>query len=232
MSADDARLDALVQELASGRLPRDITADETADLAARMQTEIDRGVAARDELLAAKGATLACKRGCCGCCEEPIMVHRPEAARVARWLAEPAHADARAAFLAAYPGWRARVGDMLVALSATYANDPGSYRDAHVAAWAKGVPCAFLRDGACTIYEVRPISCRTAHAIDTAEFCSGAATESATRARFVPLDEFVARTRALLAAAHQATQGAVGPVEPLCDVVHVLVASPQLADPL
>ena len=155
------------------------------------------------------------------------MVHRPEAARVARWLEQPENAEARAAFRAAYPAWRAGHGDALVRLSATFANNPGAYRDAHVAAWAKGVPCAFLRDGACSIYPVRPIPCRTAHALDTSEFCNGAATQAATRAKFVPLDQFVARTRTLLAAAHHAARGPKGRVEPLCDVVYELLpASP------
>ena len=231
MSADDAHLDELVAELASDaryatggrRFSRPVTLDEAAAIAARMQTQVDHGVAARDELLAAQGAKLACKRGCSGCCEEPIMVFQPEAARIARWLDQPENAAARAAFRAAYPGWRAAVGDGLVQLSAMFVTDPGGYRDAHIAAWAKGVPCAFLRDGDCTVYPVRPIVCRVGHAIDTAEFCSGAATQSAARARFVPLDEFVARTRSLLAATHHATRGTVGPVEPLCDAVYALL---------
>ncbi len=231
----DARLDELIAELAADpkggrKFHRKVTLDEAARIAARVHAEVDRGVAARDELLAGQGKKLACGRGCCGCCEEPIMGYRPEAARVARWLEQPENTEARAHFLASYPIWRARFGDTLVRLAATFANNPSAYRDAHVAAWAKGVPCAFLRDGACTVYPVRPVACRTAHALDTAEFCNGAATESATRATFVPLDQFVAKTRTLLAAAHHAARGPSGRIEPLCDVVYELLP-PALRQP-
>ena len=228
---DDGRLDQLVGELASDpayatgerKFPRRVSLDEAARIAGRLQDEVDRGVLARAEMLAAQGRELACKRGCNGCCEEPIMIFRPEAARVARWLDRPENALARAAFRAAYPAWRDRVGDMPARLSAKFANDPGSYMQAHIEAWSKGVMCAFNREGACSIYPVRPINCRTAHALDTSAYCSGAAIQSATRAAFVPLDQFVARTRKLLAAAHHAARGPKGRVEALCTAVYELL---------
>lgn len=205
------------------KFPRRVSLEEAAGIAASVQDEVDKGVEARAAGIAAQGMVLACKRGCNGCCEEPIMIFRPEAARVARWLDLPENAEARAAFRAAYPAWRDRVGDTPAKLSARFANDPGSYREAHIAAWSKGVMCAFNRDGACTIYPVRPTNCRTAHALNTSEHCSGAATQSAERATFVPLDQFVTRTRRLLAATHNAARGPKGRVEALCNVVYELL---------
>ena len=92
--------------------------------------------------------------------------------------------------------------------------------EAHVEGWKKGVLCAFNRDGDCTIYPVRPIACRGGHALTTSEYCSGAATRPAARATFVPLDQFISRTRKLLAATHNAMGAPRGRVEALCDVVH------------
>lgn len=154
------------------------------------------------------------------------MIFRPEAARVARWLDLPENAEARAAFRAAYPAWRDRMGDTPARLAARFVNDPGSYRQAHIEAWSRGVLCAFNQDGACTIYPVRPIICRTGHALDTSAYCSGAATEGATRATFVPLDQFVARTRKLLAAAHHAARGPKGRVEAVQRRVRAVAADP------
>jgi len=158
-----------------------------------------------------------------GCCEEPIMIFRPEAARVARWLDLPENAEARAAFRAAYPEWRKRAGDTPAKLSAKYVNDPGSYMEAHIEGWSKRVMCAFNSGGECTIYPVRPITCRGGHALNTSEYCSGAATRPAARAAFVPLDQFIARTRKLLAATHNAARGPKGRVEALCNVVYELL---------
>jgi Fe-S-cluster containining protein len=223
---DDAARDTLIQELvASGdrKFHRKVRVDEAAGIAAFLQTQVDAGIAERDAQIAREGKVIACRRGCAGCCEEPIMVYRPEAARIALWLEQPDNAETRDYFRTSYPAWRARVGDTLSRLSATFVTNPDGYREAHIAAWNRGVPCPFLRDSACTIYPVRPIVCRTGHALDTAEFCNGAATASATRATYVPLDKFVARARGLLAVTHHAARGPKGRVEPLPDAVHELL---------
>ncbi|HMG21314.1 MAG TPA: hypothetical protein VK607_08365 [Kofleriaceae bacterium] len=228
---DDTQLDQLVHELTSDpayatgerRFGRRVSLEDAARIAGRLQDEVDRGVDARAEMIAAQGWEVACKRGCNNCCEEPIMIFRPEAARVARWLDRPENAEVRAAFRAAYPAWRDRQGDTPARLSATFANHPESYVQAHKDAWAKRILCAFNVDGACSIYPVRPINCRTGHALDTSEHCHGGATHPAHRVTFVPLDQFVARTRKLLAAAHHAARGPKGRVEALCNVVYELL---------
>jgi Fe-S-cluster containining protein len=225
------RLKQLVNELASDpayaagerRFPRRVSLGDAAMIAAGLQDEVDKGVEARAAAIAAQDLVLACKRGCTGCCEEPIMIFRPEAARVARWLDLPENAEARAAFRAAYPEWRERAGDTPAKLSARYVNDPGSYVEAHIEGWTKRVMCAFNRGGECTIYPVRPITCRGGHALNTSEYCSGAATRPAARAAFVPLDQFIARTRKLLAATHNAARGPKGRVEALCNAVYELL---------
>ena len=151
------------------------------------------------------------------------MVLRPEAARVARWLAEPENADARSAFLAAYPDWKARIGETVDKLSELFVTDATNYVSHHVDAWKKGVMCAFNRNGDCTVYPVRPISCRTSHALETNEHCTGAAEASAIRATFVPLDQFVARSRRLLMATHNATEGSRGQPTALPHAVYALL---------
>jgi hypothetical protein len=45
----------------------------------------------------------------------------------------------------------------------------------------------------------------------------------AVHAAFVPLDQFIARTRKLLVATHNAARGPKGRVEALCNVVYELL---------
>jgi Fe-S-cluster containining protein len=235
---NDPQLAQLVGELASDpayasgqrNFSRRVSLDEAARIAAMLQDEVDNGVDARQQLIDRENWQLACKPGCNSCCEEPIMVYRPEAARVARWLDRPENAEARAAFRAAYPAWRERQGSTPGRLSTIFASNPDGYVQAHKDAFARRILCAFNVEGKCTIYPVRPIVCRIAHALDTNENCHGGATEAVHRATFVPLDQFVTRTRALLSAAHHAARGPKRRVEALCTVVYELLpATPRPA---
>ena len=206
------------------KFPRKLRNDEASDIAEFLHEQVDAGVDARAQAIERAGAKVACERGCTGCCEEPIMVFRPEAARVWRWLERPENRDAKAAFLAAYPKWKAQIGAVSDKLSELFATDPQNFVAHHVDAWRKGVLCAFNQDGACTVYPVRPIICRTGHALDTNEHCSGAAEGNAKRATFVPLDDFIAKTRVLLVATHNATgRGTRGRPEALPHAVYELL---------
>lgn len=224
-------VETLIEQLAADlegyathkKFPRKLKLDEAAELARFVHDQVEQGVAARTAAIVKSGTKLACARGCNGCCEEPIMVFRPEAARVARWLELPENAEVRAAFVAAYPAWKERIGDTVARLSEQYASDAKNYVAHHVDAWRKGVVCAFNRDGDCTVYPVRPTICRTGHALETNEHCTGAAETPAARATFVPLDDFVARTRRLLLAAHNATHGSRGRPEALPHAVHAML---------
>jgi hypothetical protein len=223
-------LDDLLGELlsdpayASGRraFPRTVTAGDAVALAALAGSEVDRGAAAREQAAARDGVRLACARGCTGCCEELVLVYAAEAERIAAWLARPENARAREAFLARLPEWRRRVGDAGARLADLVARgDDAGYQVAHVAQWRRRILCAFNVEGDCAIYEVRPVACRNAHAVDTAEHCVGddPSGKSAVRLAFKPLDDFLARVRQLERATHHALGGQPRRPEPLCEAV-------------
>src|SRR5205823_414835 len=114
---------------------------------------------------------------------------------------------------------------------AALAEDPAraaEYRAAHVAQWRRRVLCAFNRGGDCTIYPARPLVCRNAHAVETSERCFGdhPGGRPAVRLGFAPLDEFLARTRQLLRAAHHAVADSPRDHGALCAVVHHLLGAP------
>ena len=230
---DGERMAALVEALAAAagqvmrgepvRLPV-VRPAEAEALARAMHEQMDAGVAAREQVIAGSGHQLACARGCSACCEIVLMSYETETLAVAHHLARPENAAARAHFAASYPRWRAAAGDL-----ADRARDSAARGDADgVGAAAseaalRHVLCAFNRDGACTVYEVRPNACRGCHALDTAEHCSAGGAERPTVMEFPPLDDFMGKTRPLHMAAHAALRGSAAP-EPLCDAVARLLA--------
>lgn len=235
---DGARMAAVVDALGAAvqaaarrepvRLPV-VRPAEAAALARALHDEMDAGVAARERAIAASGHRLACARGCSACCEIVLMSYETEALAVARWLARPEESEARAQFAAAYPRWRAAVGDLADrAREGAARGDPGAVGAAASEAALRHVLCAFNRGGECTIYPVRPNVCRGCHALDSADHCRAGnpAGERPTVMEFPPLDEFMARTRPLHMAAHAALRGSAAP-EPLCDAVHRLLAGAQ-----
>jgi Fe-S-cluster containining protein len=205
------------------KFPRKVPLEEAVEIAAFLHEQVDRGCEARAEAIARSDTKLACERGCNGCCEEPIMIFRPESARVAMWLEQPENAEVKAAFLEAYPVWKEQIGAVTDKLSQLFMSDPQNYVAHHVDAWRKGVVCAFNRNGDCSVYPVRPTVCRTGHALETNAHCKGASETPATRATFVPLDSFVVKARRLLLATHNATRGARGRPEALPHAVYALL---------
>lgn len=230
-------VEALINELAADlegyetnrAFPREVTLGEAAAIATFLHDQVESGTEARAQAIARAGAEVACTPGCNACCMEPIMVFRPESARVAQWLEQPENAEARAHFLAAFPAWNEAIGEMSDQLSVLYFSDPERYVANHTAAWREQVMCPFNRDGACSIYPVRPTVCRNAHALDTAERCSPDAGQPATRATFVPLDQFMANARRLLRATHNATAGQRWLQRALPIDVHEMLASRNAA---
>jgi Fe-S-cluster containining protein len=200
------------------------TVEDGERLAAHLQAEVDRGVAARAEVAARAGATIACRRGCNACCEQTVMVFAPEARRIASFLMSPENAGARAAFLAAFPAWRERAGDGPERLAALYAaGDREAHRALHTALHVRRALCAFNANGDCTIYPVRPVLCRDAHALDTADACQPGATIPVRTLALASLDTFVQRARNALRVAHNALGEPLNRPAALCQAVRDLL---------
>ena len=212
---------------ATGRrsFPRTVTVTDAADIADGLHHEVEAGTAARAKAMALQDIRLACHRGCAGCCEELVLVYRPESLTVARYLGSPAGAAARAAFVAGYPRWRDAVGDAPRRLADLLAAADRRYEEEHRVQWRRRVPCAFLACAQCTVYPVRPINCRTANAIDVSERCFGdfPGGQPASRVVYPMLDRYIARTTPLLRAAHNAVGGPRGRAEALCTAVALLL---------
>src|SRR5690242_11175436 len=97
---------------------------------------------------AVAGQQVACSKGCAHCCHDYVPIAAEEAFRIAAALRRRAPAAVEA------------VRRRLVATDArTRGMTPEQRR-------ATRLPCAFLEDGACGIYDERPLTCRTMASLD------------------------------------------------------------------
>ena len=104
----------------------------------------------------------ACKDGCSYCCSVQVQVLPPEVLYLAEYLKRTRTAPELTQLIERI----AALDDRIHGLSATER--------------AKlGVPCALLVDGSCSVYEARPISCRSANSSDASQ-CQAAIGPGAT----------------------------------------------------
>jgi Fe-S-cluster containining protein len=102
-----------------------------------------------DMVVAAAEDVSACKEGCSSCCHIGVSVTESEAVVIGRAIGRtPRHlpddrAFTPAEFLGAEDG-EARLQELRARIDADHF----------------GVPCTFLKDGSCSIYEHRPLACR------------------------------------------------------------------------
>jgi Fe-S-cluster containining protein len=110
---------------------------------------------------------VACRAGCDHCCYQSVGATPPETLAIADHLRR----TLSKAELAAVAAHVAEVHRRTQGLSAADRFSPDH-------------PCAFLRDGRCSIYEVRPLACRGMNAFD-ADQCSRRLRDPDTRAAFL-----------------------------------------------
>lgn len=103
-----------------------------------------------DGLLArAPAGSLACRAGCAHCCHQSVGVTVPEALTIAQHL----FATLTTAELRRVQERVARAHEAMRGLSRDERNAPRH-------------PCPFLEANLCSIYQVRPLSCRGVHSLD------------------------------------------------------------------
>jgi maleate isomerase len=123
----------------------------------------------------AAGKPVSCSKGCTACCWQRIPVTPPEAyalLRLVENLPEPRRADILARFADRARRLRdAGLADRSLAIEGAGVVTAEQLRDA--ARYLQlGLPCPFLEDGACSIYEDRPFVCREYLVTSPAEHCN------------------------------------------------------------
>jgi Fe-S-cluster containining protein len=118
-------------------------------------------------LARAPAGAVACRSGCDHCCYQSVGVTPPEALAIFDHLSHTRSDDQLAGLAARVAARRAETRGLAAAQR---------FSPAH--------PCVFLEAGRCTIYEVRPISCRAMNSLDAGE-CERRLRDPQARAAFV-----------------------------------------------
>lgn len=143
----EARWDGL-RERVEAKVERFASADRSAEVRLLTQAEQASTASKRIHWLrkAADAATrdvmavAACRQGCAHCCHITVAISRSEAQVIAKETGRKLNTKAGA----------------ITMESMDRLSDPQE----HLAALAFGVPCPFLVNSKCSIYEVRPLACR------------------------------------------------------------------------
>lgn len=108
-----------------------------------------------------QGKTISCRKGCGACCRQPVPVSLPEARRIAALvdaLPEPRRTEVRARF--AEIERRVEEAGLMSAFLDPESLPPEQLAPAPMAYFHLGMPCPFLVDESCGIYDERPLVCR------------------------------------------------------------------------
>jgi Fe-S-cluster containining protein len=130
-------------------------------------------VSAAAEDAAAAGRPVSCKAGCGACCRQMVPLSLPEAYLIrdlVEQLPEPRRAAVRARFAAARQ--RLHEAGLLADLEAPPAFGPGEKIPHGEAYFALGMPCPFLEEESCSIYDERPLICREYVVVSPPENCA------------------------------------------------------------
>jgi hypothetical protein len=149
-SKDAERARALVRERIK------ITRDAMVECDQQVERELDA--------LAARRITPACSRGCTNCCREGIFATRAEAEAIVDWLGASWSSGQLDAL-------RALIRDWLSWYRGDYRRLVDSGVPSAVVFLEHGPFCVALVDQACSIYPVRPMSCRIHYVSSPPETC-------------------------------------------------------------
>ena len=134
--------------------------------------------------VADRGESITCHKGCSYCCSQFIGTTLEETEAIVYHLYN--HEAVLNNFVKSYPIWRARVRENQVVFDkieeefnafisgGRTGNSLLGYGEASISYLELNIPCPFLDNDECSIYEVRPYACASVVAITPGEWCSPA----------------------------------------------------------
>ncbi len=126
-----------------------------------------------------EGLTISCRSGCGACCRQLVPISEVEA-RLIHDLVMNFPEPRRSEVLARFAEARLRLeqAGLLEMLLTPGAFSDDQLRPVALDYFRQGVPCPFLEDESCSIYEERPISCREYLVTSPAEHCADPSPET------------------------------------------------------
>jgi len=132
--------------------------------------------------VAAEGSQISCEKGCASCCYLCVIASVQECEAIVYHLYR--HEEALKHFLSSFKEWLGKVRAIRDVFEEIYRlagkRFSGTISDAEEEALGdalytyrlQDIPCPFLKEGACTIYEVRPFVCAGLIATTPPEWCN------------------------------------------------------------
>lgn len=134
-------------------------------------SNLQRGVTRIIQTAIDRGVKVACHAGCSHCCSARVEAMAPEVFRIARELSSQS------------PG---ELNQLVQHLNAHVSLQNEAVQ------WNQRLKCPFLKNGLCSIYDIRPSACRKAHSLDVRK-CQANASEIPQDLRIVVSVEAMAK---------------------------------------
>jgi Fe-S-cluster containining protein len=139
------------------------------------ETIVDQAV----ENTKSEALTISCRSGCGACCRQLVPISEVEA-RLIRDLVRDFPEPRRSTVLARFVEARRRLEEagLLEMLLRPETFSDGQLRPIGLSYFAQGIPCPFLENESCSIYDERPIACREYLVTSPAEHCAKPSQET------------------------------------------------------
>jgi Fe-S-cluster containining protein len=140
------------------------------------------------------GENVSCTRGCSACCFQHISAPAAHCIAVVDFLYEKDRVLTQ--FLNNYQSWQEKAGKLSQEIDTAYNKAIDPQRASISGATGKAlsrryfeqrIPCPFLVDSACSIYEIRPICCSAHRAVTPKEWCDPADTHEVHTYNAIPV---------------------------------------------
>jgi len=144
-----------------------------ADIVPPARTIADKLILAFLETLAQNGQSISCRKGCSACCRYLIPLSVPEIFRFREeLLAMPKDKGSRILKSCAVAAKRI-LDESSESLDADIITKNNLDQTDHLSKWYAGLklPCPFLSEGLCELYEQRPLACRQHIVTGSSFFC-------------------------------------------------------------
>jgi Fe-S-cluster containining protein len=126
------------------------------------------------ERAAKAGKKLSCRDGCAACCRHAVPIAPAEARLIAQSLDRQPE-ERQAVLRERFRHAAARIEECGIAQGVRDISKAGGRDALHALGlryFALGIPCPFLEEERCSIYEIRPMRCREYLVVSPAEYCS------------------------------------------------------------
>lgn len=164
----------------------------------RKKERIQELIKIQSEATSSKGEIISCKRGCCFCCSAYVETTLQECEAIVYYLYQ--NNQIFESFIKKYPHWREQIrrnGDLFKSCGQFWKEKvtPETAHDFMLAISAEeerymqqNIPCPFLDNQLCSIYEVRPYSCVSCIAVSPSEWCNPKSPNEPELRKVYPID--------------------------------------------